>query len=628
MLRKIIMVTLALSAAAVSAETITRSDVIDRIEGMWLGQIVANMAGRATEGKYSGSYPNPAESVPWVLKGPEESWPADDDTDIEYIALDTLETCGINPSAGQLASQWLDHITSSGIYISNRQAWYLMGDGFLPPETGSRNYNMHWYSIDCQITNEIIGAINPGLAQHAIETTRKFALMSNEGFPVHAAQFYSCMYSNAYFQSDIRTLIDEALEIIPHTSRSYQVVQDVLTWYDEDMLDGTPDWRSLRQKLYDYYGSGPYAMGRYYNWIESTVNLGATVMSLLYGGGDYKETVQIGILAGWDCDCNPATAGGIIGIINGRSGLPQDLFGPDVCSNVYSQTYRVNLPLSETIESIANRAADIAEINIVANGGTVTVAEDDYIYDIPLQNSLSGDFPVSQSDGPKGLVAEALTEGIDVSPDAAKNNQNPDNDRYNLNSIIDGVATNVHNGVRPYWSYGSEVDRDWYSLNFSQPVIINSVTFYEGDIVWGGINTYVASDSSRGGYFEDLTVEFLDDGQYVEVSGLIQSEPLIRTKMYQIIRFDFDSVITSSVRIIGTAGGSQKYTTILELEAGGSVDTFYGDFDKSGSVDNLDFAVLALNWGYGGSAAVDYNDDGFIDSFELIVFAENWMSTR
>ncbi|WP_077540400.1 ADP-ribosylglycohydrolase family protein [Sedimentisphaera cyanobacteriorum] len=295
-----------------SQEQIMRSDLVDRIEGMWLGQIVANMAGRSTEGHYSGSSPNPAESVDWDLRGPDDYWPGDDDTDIEYIAMDTLEQYGANPTGQQLAWQWLDHINSSGsgVYISNRQAWSLMGDGYIPPETGSRHRNMHWYSIDSQITTEIIGAVYPGLTQGTVDTVYTFANISNAGYPVHAAQFYGAMYSMAYFESDIKTLVENALDILPATSRSYDVVSDVLSWYEADMAEGTPNWRETRSLLYDYYGSGDFANGRYHNWIESTVNLGATVLCLLYGDGDYKNTAQIGILAGWDCDCNPATAGG------------------------------------------------------------------------------------------------------------------------------------------------------------------------------------------------------------------------------------------------------------------------------------------------------------------------------
>jgi hypothetical protein len=74
-----------LSNGSIKAEKIILADELyDRIRGMWLGQLIGNYAGRATEGKYSGEAPNPDSAVPWVVK---QEWDGDDDTEIEYVAL-------------------------------------------------------------------------------------------------------------------------------------------------------------------------------------------------------------------------------------------------------------------------------------------------------------------------------------------------------------------------------------------------------------------------------------------------------------------------------------------------------------------------------------------------------------
>jgi hypothetical protein len=183
-------------------KTILTDDLNDKMRGMWLGQLIGNMAGRNTEGHFAGSYPNPDPNVPWIIK---TIWDADDDTDIEYIAIHILETDDFDCNSQQIADQWNTHITTSGagIYIANRQAWYLMGDGFLPPNTGSRTYNQHWYSIDSQITTETLGAISPGLPQSAIDLTARFARVTNTGFPTHAAQLYAAIYANAFFEPNV-----------------------------------------------------------------------------------------------------------------------------------------------------------------------------------------------------------------------------------------------------------------------------------------------------------------------------------------------------------------------------------------------------------------------------------------
>ena len=68
---------LAWQAAPSSGQRNISADALyDKVRGMWLGQLIGNMAGRPTEGKYN-STPNPNSSVPWVIK---EIWDGDDDT--------------------------------------------------------------------------------------------------------------------------------------------------------------------------------------------------------------------------------------------------------------------------------------------------------------------------------------------------------------------------------------------------------------------------------------------------------------------------------------------------------------------------------------------------------------------
>ena len=381
-----------------AANTILADELYDKMRGMWLGQLIGNSAGRANEGRYSGEELDPDSAVPWVIK---QEWDSDDDTDIEYVALHILGTEGLDCDRQKMAEQWFTHTGSSGIYIANKQAWHLMKDGYLPPETGSRSYNEHWYSIDSQIGTEILGAISPGCIQSAIDLAAEFAGFTNTGFPVHAAQFYCTMYATAFFEPNVVDIVVEGLTVVPTTSRTYQVVADVLTWYLDDAQDGQLDWRSTRRKLYDDY-QGHNSSGRYYNWVESTINTGATVLAILYGRGNFRDTVQIGVLAGWDCDCNPATAGGLIGIIEGFSNLPADLTDPDICGDIYKNIHRPYLPdpneplpQYDTITSIAGRLTNLAERSILSNGGYITGSGSTRTYYIPDFNDV-----ISEPDKP------------------------------------------------------------------------------------------------------------------------------------------------------------------------------------------------------------------------------------
>jgi hypothetical protein len=335
-----------------------------------------------------------------------------------------------------------------------------------------------------------------------------------------------------------------------------------------------------RRRLYDKY-QGSDSFGRYYNWAESTINAGATVIALLYGRGSFKNTVQIAVLTGWDCDCNAATAGGLIGIIRGFSNLPSDLTDPNLCGDVYKNVCRPYLPdpdkyspQYDTITDITARLADLAEQNILKNGGYISGSGPTKTYHVPDVGSITPEPEKPDPQGPLGLVVEARAAGITVTPTAAVQRYDAGYDRHNLNSIIDGVTDNSYNGHKPYYSRTSQPPQeDWYQLNFSAPVRFESLTFWEGDIVWQQINAYYKDDAPEGGFFEDLKVEVRRDGRFIIPANLEMSPALDRHSMYQKITFRFLPTVGDAIRIVGTAGGTQRYTTIMELEAEGNLDT-------------------------------------------------------
>jgi hypothetical protein len=563
-------------ASAHAQRSIEVFSLFDKLRGMWVGQLVGNATGRATEGLYSSSTPNPDPCVPWQLK---QIWDADDDTDIEYLALHTLETYGFDCNSVEIAGQWLEHVTDANLYVANLQAWRLLGDGLVPPETGSRTYNEHWYSIDAQIGTEVLGAVSPGLPQTAIDLAGRFGRVSNSGFAVHAAQFYAALYANAFFEPNVVNLVAAGLAALPAGSRTEAVITDVLHWYLEDAADGVLDWRTTRGKLYDKY-QGPDSSGRYYNWVESTINVGATVLALLYGRGDFKQTVQIAVLAGWDCDCNAATAGGLSGIIHGFTRLPHDLTDPAVCGNTYVNVARPGLPdptaplpQSELITTVAIRMFLLAGENIVRSGGSYRSNSRERVYSVPACGPVVPDPEQPDPLGPAGLVGQALAAGITVTPTASVERLNRNHDRSNLYSILDGVTDNSHNGHKAYYTLVSDPaarpEKDWYQLTFSEPVCFEKVIFYEGDVLWKKLNRYYREDEPLGGFFEDLTVQILRDGEYVEPPDLQMAPPLDRFQMYQTITFRFAPTVGRAIRILGTPGGSQHFTTILELEGEG-----------------------------------------------------------
>lgn len=611
---------LLVGASIASGERVLeRADYLDKLRGMWFGQLIGNHTGRPFEGKYQTREAAPDSEFAWVIQtSPTGPWTGDDDTNFEVLALHTLETFGLHPTSANIRDQWLDHVTVSGIYIANRQARHLMDEGFVPPDTGSYHRNIHAYAIDSQITTESLGACSPGMRQWAIDATAQFGGVSNEGFSLHAAQFYAAMYAAAPLENDVHTLIALGQQSIPTTSRTWKAIQDVRDWYTQDLRDGTPDWRETRRLIYDYY-AGDLALGRYRNWVESTVNVALTSLALLYGEGDFEETVRISVLAGFDADCNPATAGGLIGMMLGYDALPTTLTAG--ATDAYQILYLQGLPTEETIMGIAARFRAIGEQVIVDQGGSI----DGSTYTLPDCDVVVPADERPDPLGPAGLVGGLLAAGGSVTVDASIARFDPTRDRNNVSGIIDGITDVTYNGHLPYYTYDGEnaqpADGDFYALHFSRAVRVDRLVFYEGDLLWSSINANPRTTLPRGGYFTSLTAEYFDGNAWHAAMGTTLSEPLDPYVYYQTITLTFDPVWAKAVRIRGAAGGLWEYTTIVELEAYGALVPC--DFDGDLDVDQSDlghFEACASGPGVtyvGDCGDLDFDNDDDVDQSDF-----------
>jgi hypothetical protein len=199
-------------------------------------------------------------------------------------------------------------------------------------------------------------------------------------------------------------------------------------------------------------------------------------------------------------------------------------------------------------------------------------------------------------------VGALRATGQTVTVSASVEYHNPADDRTDLAAVADGITDPRYNGHRPYWTSDADpnqpVGGDFYQLNFSQMVRVDRVVFYEGDLCPPHYNDNPFTVQRDGGFFLDLTVDVLRSGAWFTAPGLFQSEPLDRYVAYQSISFDFSPQWCDAVRIRGQAGGDKHFTTIMELEAYGSlgVPALPGDLNGDGSVNfgDINPFVLAL----------------------------------
>jgi len=574
---------LAFTPPAMSDQVISAEAYLDKLQGMWAGELWGNSAGRMREGvsgnggiDYTVNWTDPAHIDPttqandYVFRY--SPWDGDDDTCFEYLYMNMLQG-NVDPTAAQITQLWSDHISYPSFYIANRQARWAINSGVQAPNTGSSRRNVYWYSIDSQITTESLGAMAPGMRQRAADLAGRFGSVTNDGFALHAAQYYAAMYSAAASESDVEKLVQMGQQVVPTTSRTWRIIQDVRDWYNQDKTDGNLDWRPTQSLAYSKYCAQ--SNGRYYGWVESSVNTAMTTLAILYGQGDFQKTVEIGVQAGFDSDCNPATAGGLIGLIQGYSGLPQD-FRDRSASAYHASNWLTGINGDSNLPQIAAGFQAAAEAQIFHMGGTIIGQGTSRTYHLP-DDVLTAPAEKPDPAGPRGLVGQVRAIGGTVSVSASVQYSNPSDDCRYLDGLIDGIVDVTYNGHRPYSSDDAATQQpgggDFYQLNFDRQVLFSSLVFYEGDFRLGGINAFPDSNTQPplGGFFTDLTVEVGNGGLFQAVQNLSLSEALDRYQFYQVITFSFSPTQGDAIRVRGTAGGTLEFTTVVELEAYGAL---------------------------------------------------------
>jgi hypothetical protein len=128
------------------------------------------------------------------------------------------------------------------------------------------------------------------------------------------------MYTLAFTSNDIQFIVKEALKTIPAQSRFHQVISDVIRWHAQYPNDWKQTWFEIEKKWTEDIGC-PDGVFVPFN-IDATVNAAYVVLGLLYGNGDFTRTMDISTRAGQDSDCNPSSAGGILGTVLGYDKIP------------------------------------------------------------------------------------------------------------------------------------------------------------------------------------------------------------------------------------------------------------------------------------------------------------------
>jgi len=304
-------------------------DYVDKMKAGWVGQMAGVGWGGPTEFKWIGSI-IPEEKMPkWHPEMINQF--RQDDIYVEMTFLHTLQVHGLDVSIRQAGIDFAN--SGYDLWHANNAGRKNLRRGIAPPDSGHPRFNSHADDIDYQIEADYSGLISPGLPNEVIRLGEIFGRLMNYGDGLYGGQFVGGMYAEAFFEDDVRKIVDAGLRCVPRGSQFHECIADVLEWHRQNPEDWEKTWRLVEEKYcknpdyrrFSCNRKNPPTQKRWNpNWnIDAKINAAYIIMGLLYGDGDPDRTIVISTRCGQDSDCNPSNSGGVLFTTIGFENLPE-----------------------------------------------------------------------------------------------------------------------------------------------------------------------------------------------------------------------------------------------------------------------------------------------------------------
>jgi hypothetical protein len=319
---RILLLTAALAVFASAAERqIALAELRDKIAGGWAGQMIGVSFGAPTEFRARGKILD-TELPKWTPDRVKNSL-TQDDLYVDMTFAKVLDDRGLNATSEDFGAMFRE--AQYSLWHANLAARRNLRRGVPAALAGTPRYNAHANDIDFQIEADFIGLMAPGLHRSANHIALRAGRVMNYGDGIYGGMFVSGMYAAAFFESDPRKIVAAGLASIPRKSPYGLLIADLLGWHRQY----PDDWKKVWQLVEDRWDTNdPCPAGALLPFnIDAKLNGAYIALGLLYGKGDFAETLEISTRAGQDSDCNPASAGGILGVALGYRRIPEEWKG-------------------------------------------------------------------------------------------------------------------------------------------------------------------------------------------------------------------------------------------------------------------------------------------------------------
>ncbi|MBE6653969.1 MAG: hypothetical protein E7608_00770 [Ruminococcaceae bacterium] len=624
--------------------TLTEEEIKDKILGGWIGQMAGVVLFAKTEFGWAGrimteerlntamaEWNNGTVSINNAF--------AQDDLYVEIPFMDAMKENGALCDVKYMAEKFRD--SAFPLWHANLAGRDNLRQGLEWPDSGHYLFNGHADDIDWQIECDFLGQMYPGLVNASALRSFDIGHIMNYGDGVYGGVFVTAMHAAAYTANSVDEIIEAGLAVIPDGTTFKEAMNVVM-----DSYKAGDTWQQCWQKLETKYGTVdkcPEMSTKAYN-IDAKLNAAYILVGLLWGEGDFEQSMIISGRCGQDSDCNPSSVASILGNFYGAANIPEkwkkglnyntakfsetnytlndvialnyELMSEVLLANgatlkdgvwtVTKDTEYKAVPFEQWTDEfdagliVTSEGNGVVKLNLVTNGnekiksikldmGDGFVANGNlakYAYaktgEYTIKYTVVSESGKTVSKERKVIVEDSLAATPICSVTAPTGGGNKD-----MNVMFDGYTPYVSdsNSALQYDTYdgGKAKDSVYAGLEFSGTYTVSALEFTEG------------KHFNDGGWFAEVpTVEVLVNGVWKAVEAT-SSYPSNNTKAGHGNNFDKyvftlkQSVACQGIRLNGKPGGSAYFISVGEFNpvvvAGAASATF----------DNNDIPLIISN---------------------------------
>ena len=332
-----------------------KQEYMEKIYSGWLAKVIGIRLGAPIEGWTYEKIKNIYGKIKGYVTDYRE-FAADDDSNGPLFFLRALEHCkNMSEMEAQDVGEALLNYAPfehgffwwGGYGTSTEHTAYLnLRHGIKAPQSGSvaQNGAAVAEQIGGQIFIDTWGLVSPGNTDMAAKLAEAAASATHGGNGVYGGIFIAVCISHAFVENDMEKIIEKGLSYIPADCEYTRVVKAVVDFYHKN-----PNaWEDCYAYIHANFGYDKYPGN-----CHIIPNIAVMILALLYGRGDFSESILICNMCGWDTDCNVGNIATILGVIVGTEGIEYDKWRKQIndlliCSSVIGSLNIMDIPYGAT----------------------------------------------------------------------------------------------------------------------------------------------------------------------------------------------------------------------------------------------------------------------------------------